>query len=104
MAAGATMSEVLGYISIASWLGAQFPCVARHLAPFVIIYKLTNTTSSSSIVRRRSIQYSQLIVNAQLQSVEGLALPFLANWFFGPSSLCYTSLTDYYSYYLLCDV
>ncbi|KAF8308086.1 hypothetical protein DL93DRAFT_2046853, partial [Clavulina sp. PMI_390] len=46
-------SELLGYFSIASWLGAQFP---------------------------------QLFENARRQSVDGLALPFLANWFLGDAT------------------
>ncbi|KAF9646402.1 hypothetical protein BDM02DRAFT_3156563 [Thelephora ganbajun] len=45
-----TLSDVLGYISICCWLGAQFP---------------------------------QLVENARRKSVEGLSLPFLANWFLG---------------------
>lgn len=45
-----TLSDVLGYISICCWLGAQFP---------------------------------QVIENARRKSVEGLSLPFLANWFLG---------------------
>ncbi|KAJ7097850.1 PQ loop repeat-domain-containing protein [Mycena belliarum] len=48
-----TLSEILGYSSIASWLGAQFP---------------------------------QLLKNVRLKSCEGLALPFLANWFLGDAS------------------
>jgi solute carrier family 66 (lysosomal lysine-arginine transporter), member 1 len=31
-------------------------------------------------------QFPQLIENARRQSVDGLALPFLANWFFGLSA------------------
>ncbi|EIM90090.1 uncharacterized protein STEHIDRAFT_166349 [Stereum hirsutum FP-91666 SS1] len=46
----ALVSDTLGYLSIACWLGAQFP---------------------------------QVIENIRLQSCEGLALPFLANWFLG---------------------
>ncbi|CAK5264612.1 unnamed protein product [Mycena citricolor] len=45
-----SFSELLGYTSIACWLGAQFP---------------------------------QLLENIRLQSCEGLALPFLANWLLG---------------------
>nr|GAT53256.1 predicted protein [Mycena chlorophos] len=48
-----TLSDYLGYCSIACWLGAQFP---------------------------------QIIKNVQLQSAQGLALPFLANWFLGDAS------------------
>ncbi|KAF8509743.1 PQ loop repeat-domain-containing protein [Gautieria morchelliformis] len=46
-------SVLLGYASIASWLGAQFP---------------------------------QIIVNWRLKSVDGLALPFLANWLLGDAT------------------
>ncbi|PPR01480.1 hypothetical protein CVT26_015103 [Gymnopilus dilepis] len=48
-----SLSDVLGYASIACWLGAQFP---------------------------------QVIENIKLQSCEGLALPFLANWLMGDIS------------------
>ncbi|KAJ6502446.1 PQ loop repeat-domain-containing protein [Mycena sanguinolenta] len=48
-----SLSELLGFASIFSWLGAQFP---------------------------------QIIKNIQLKSCEGLALPFLANWFLGDAS------------------
>ncbi|ETW85836.1 hypothetical protein HETIRDRAFT_100579 [Heterobasidion irregulare TC 32-1] len=46
----AFFSESMGYVSIACWLGAQFP---------------------------------QVLENIRRQSVEGLALPFLANWLLG---------------------
>lgn len=48
-----SLSDLLGYTSIACWLGAQFP---------------------------------QVLKNFQLKSCEGLALPFLANWFLGDAS------------------
>ncbi|KAF7338208.1 Lysosomal amino acid transporter 1 [Mycena venus] len=48
-----SLSDLLGYSSIACWLGAQFP---------------------------------QVVKNAKLKSCEGLALPFLANWFLGDAS------------------
>ncbi|KAK7020523.1 lysosomal amino acid transporter 1 [Favolaschia claudopus] len=48
-----SLSDLLGYLSIACWLGAQFP---------------------------------QVVKNIQLGSCEGLALPFLANWFLGDAS------------------
>ncbi|CAE7080759.1 unnamed protein product [Rhizoctonia solani] len=47
------ISQVLGLISSAAWVGAQFP---------------------------------QLWTNYRLQSADGLALPFLANWFAGDST------------------
>ncbi|KAJ6597004.1 PQ loop repeat-domain-containing protein [Mycena vulgaris] len=50
---GFSPSDVLGYSSIACWLGAQFP---------------------------------QILENIRLKSCEGLALPFLANWFLGDAS------------------
>ncbi|KAJ7125461.1 PQ loop repeat-domain-containing protein [Mycena crocata] len=48
-----SLSDLLGYSSIACWLGAQFP---------------------------------QVLTNIKLKSCEGLALPFLANWFLGDAS------------------
>ncbi|XP_006458051.1 hypothetical protein AGABI2DRAFT_190426, partial [Agaricus bisporus var. bisporus H97] len=49
----ALLSELLGYTSIACWLGAQLP---------------------------------QVVENFRRQSCDGLALPFLANWFLGDFS------------------
>ncbi|CAL1704644.1 unnamed protein product [Somion occarium] len=48
-----SLSDFLGYTSIACWLGAQFP---------------------------------QVLENIRLQSVDGLALPFLVNWLLGDLS------------------
>ena len=67
-----TLSDVLGYISICCWLGAQFPSVNasnRH--------DLDLTPADDIYID------SQVIENVRRKSVEGLSLPFLANWFLG---------------------
>jgi len=67
-----TLSDVLGYISICCWLGAQFPSVTHPTCVRAI--RLTPADD---------ISHSQVIENARRKSVEGLSLPFLANWFLG---------------------
>jgi len=71
-----TLSDVLGYISICCWLGAQFPSVTHPTC----ISALRSTPADD-------IFHSQVIENARRKSVEGLSLPFLANWFLGTCRL-----------------
>jgi hypothetical protein len=63
-----SISDWTGFMSMFFWLGAQFPSVI-FLYPIIIF-----SHHSSS---------SQLLENFRRQSVEGLALPFLANWLLG---------------------
>jgi len=71
-----TLSDALGYISICCWLGAQFPSVT-HSTPI----------SPFRLNPADGIFHSQVIENARRKSVEGLSLPFLANWFLGTCRL-----------------
>ncbi|QRW27455.1 PQ-loop repeat-containing protein 1 [Rhizoctonia solani] len=62
-----TISSALGLASSAAWLGAQFPWgVARLVGVPALL--------------------AQLWTNYRLQSADGLALPFLANWLAGDST------------------
>ena len=70
-----TLSDVLGYISICCWLGAQFPSVTQPARAYAIL------TPADDIF------HSQVVENARRKSVEGLSLPFLANWFLGACRL-----------------
>lgn len=69
MPGSAVLSDLLGYTSIACWLGAQFP----YVSPLISLPSPFNSLSNS-----------QVLENLRRQSCEGLALPFLANWFLGP--------------------
>jgi hypothetical protein len=71
-----TLSDVLGYISICCWLGAQFPSVKSSECCVSDVCSTSLTTASFRID-------SQVVENARRKSVEGLSLPFLANWFLG---------------------
>src|SRR5260370_40299075 len=68
------LSNLLGTLSILFWLGATFPSVSPR--PLIL---------AQPLIHRRYCR--QVIVNIRTQSVEGLALPFLANWLFGTSLL-----------------
>jgi len=61
------LSVFLGYLSIASWLGAQFPYVNSNVF---------SGLDKNSFCR-------QVILNWKRRSVDGLALPFLINWLIG---------------------
>ena len=72
-----SVSDWTGFMSMFFWLGAQFPYVI-FLSPILFSYPSS----------------SQLLENFRRQSVEGLALPFLANWLLGT---IYTPLAVYYN-------